>query len=76
MAAIIGEAVRTEGYSLAGAIVFTAENSEQAHAAWRSLPADVTVVVLTASAAAWLADTLPSQPGSPGPGMLLAVMRE
>jgi vacuolar-type H+-ATPase subunit F/Vma7 len=74
MAAVIGEAVRTEGFALAGAMVLTAESSEQAHAAWRSLPTDVTVVVLTASVAAWLADILPSGPEPSGPRMLLVVM--
>ncbi len=69
-AAVIGEAVRTEGFSLAGAMVFTAEDAGQARAAWRELPADVAVVVLTATAAAWLGDALSARPG-----MLIAVMR-
>jgi vacuolar-type H+-ATPase subunit F/Vma7 len=68
-AAVIGEAVRAEGFALAGAVVLTAEDAGQARAAWRSLPADVTVVVLTAAAAAWLGDPLPARPG-----MLVAVM--
>jgi len=66
-AAVIGEAVRTEGFALAGALVLTAEDAGQAHAAWRALPADVAVVVLTARAAGWLGDALPSPPG-PGAG--------
>ena len=70
-AAVIGEAVRTEGFALAGAVVYTAEDSGQAHAAWRSLPADIAAVVLTARAAAWLGDVTRSRPG-----MLLTVMRE
>ena len=53
-AAVIGEAVRTAGFALAGAVVLAAENEEEARAAWRSLPADVGVLVLTARAAAWL----------------------
>ncbi len=53
-AAVIGEAVRTAGFALAGAVVLAAENEEEARAAWRSLPADVAVLVLTARAAAWL----------------------
>jgi vacuolar-type H+-ATPase subunit F/Vma7 len=68
-AAVIGEAVQTEGFALAGAVVLTAEDAAQAHAAWRSLPADVAVLVLTARAAAWLGDAPQSRPG-----LLLAVM--
>ena len=49
-AAVIGEAVRTAGFALAGAVVLAAENEEEARAAWRSLPADVAVLVLTARA--------------------------
>ena len=75
-AAVIGEATRTEGFALAGAVVFTAENLDEAHAAWRSLPADVAVLVLTARAAAWLDDALHTGPGRSRPGMLLAVMPE
>jgi len=53
-AAVIGEAVRVEGYAMAGAVVYPAEDADQAHAAWRSMPADIVVVVMTARAAAWL----------------------
>jgi len=53
-AAVIGEAMRVEGYALAGAVVYPAEDADQARAAWRSLPSDIAVVVLTARAAAWL----------------------
>lgn len=53
-AAVIGEAVRTAGFALAGAVVLAAENPEEARAAWRELPADAAVLVLTARAAAWL----------------------
>ena len=55
-AAVIGEAVRVQGYALAGAVVYPAEDAEQAHAVWRSLPPDIAVVVLTARAAAWLGE--------------------
>lgn len=68
-AAVIGESVRTEGFALAGALVLTAENADQVRAAWRSLPADVGVLVLTSSAAAWLGDAPRSRPG-----VLVAVM--
>jgi vacuolar-type H+-ATPase subunit F/Vma7 len=70
VAAVIGETVQTEGFALAGAVVLTADDPGQAHAAWGSLPADVTLVVLTANAAAWLAGALPSRAG-----VLVAVMR-
>ena len=55
-AAVIGETVRVQGYVLAGAVVYPAEDADHAHAAWRSLPPDIAVVVLTARAAAWLGD--------------------
>jgi len=53
-AAVIGEAVRTAGFALAGAVVLTADSQQDARTAWRELPADIAVVVLTAHAAAWL----------------------
>lgn len=53
-AAVIGEAVRTAGFALAGTVVFAAEGQEEAQAAWRELPADIAVLVLTARAAGWL----------------------
>jgi len=55
-AAVIGEMVRVQGYVLAGAVVYPAEDAEQARAAWRSLPPDIAVVMLTARAAAWLGE--------------------
>lgn len=55
-AAVIGEAVRTAGFALAGAVVTTAETPAEARAAWRALPADVAVLVLTPRAAGWLGD--------------------
>jgi len=57
-AAVIGESARTAGFALAGALVFPAENPDEARAAWASLPADVAVLILTPRAAAWL-DTVP-----------------
>jgi vacuolar-type H+-ATPase subunit F/Vma7 len=68
-AAVIGESVRTAGFALAGAVVLTAENQDEAQAAWRSLPADIEVLVLTARAAAWLADV-----PQPRRDVLVAVM--
>jgi vacuolar-type H+-ATPase subunit F/Vma7 len=57
-AAVIGESTRTAGFALAGALVFPAENPDEARAAWSGLPADVTVLIVTPRAAAWL-DTAP-----------------
>jgi vacuolar-type H+-ATPase subunit F/Vma7 len=54
--AVIGEATRTAGYAMAGAVVLVAENSDEAQTAWCSLPADIAVLVLTAQAAAWLGE--------------------
>ena len=74
--AVIGEGVRVQGFTLAGALVFAADDAAGARAAWRSLPLDVEVAVLTPAAAGWLAsalsgagrarpagDTLPRRPG-------------
>jgi vacuolar-type H+-ATPase subunit F/Vma7 len=61
-AAVIGEATRTAGFALAGATVLPAETQDEARAAWLSLPADIAVVVLTPSAAAWLGEALRSRP--------------
>jgi hypothetical protein len=80
--AVIGEGVRVQGFALAGALVFAAEDPGGARAAWRSLPADVEVVVLTPGAAAWLADALGSGGTARGragtlprrPGVLTVVM--
>jgi vacuolar-type H+-ATPase subunit F/Vma7 len=55
-AAVIGEAVRTEGFALAGALVLPAEDPVEARAAWDALPADVAVLVLTPRAACWLGE--------------------
>jgi vacuolar-type H+-ATPase subunit F/Vma7 len=61
-AAVIGEATRTAGFALAGAVVLVAENSDEARTAWRSLPADIAVLVLTARAAAWLGGAASTSP--------------
>ena len=49
--AVIGEGVRVQGFTLAGALVFAADDAAGARAAWRSLPLDVEVAVLTPAAA-------------------------
>jgi vacuolar-type H+-ATPase subunit F/Vma7 len=52
--AAIGERVRVQGFRLAGALVFDAEEPTAVRAAWNGLPMDVAVVVLTPASAAAL----------------------
>lgn len=61
-AAVLGESSRIQGFALAGALVFPAEDETEVRAAWRSLPADVDVVIVTARAAAWLGEQLTARP--------------
>jgi vacuolar-type H+-ATPase subunit F/Vma7 len=61
--AVIGEKLRVQGYALAGAVVRAADDEAGALRAWRALPGDVVVVVLTARAARWLGDELARRPG-------------
>jgi hypothetical protein len=49
--AVLGERVRVEGYSLAGAVVYPADDPEEVRGAWGELPDDVAMVVLTPAAA-------------------------
>jgi hypothetical protein len=78
--AVIGEEARVGGFVLAGALVFMAEDAAGARAAWRSLPPDVAVAVLTPRAVGWLRDvTGGAAPASPDglprrPGVLPVVM--
>lgn len=62
-AAVIGEALRVEGYALPGAAVYTAEDEAGVRRAWQALPDDVAVVVLTPRAAGWLGDEIAGRPG-------------
>jgi hypothetical protein len=62
-AAVIGEPLLIYGYGLAGALLCPASDRAAAVRAWKGLPADVSVAVLTGSAARWLADELASRPG-------------
>ena len=50
--AVIGEASLVGGFALAGAVVLVADDPEAVRAAWRGLPNDVCVVMLTEAAAA------------------------
>jgi vacuolar-type H+-ATPase subunit F/Vma7 len=49
--AVIGETSRVLGFGLAGARALAADDDAAVLAAWRALPADVAVVVLTPRAA-------------------------
>ena len=52
--AAIGERARVDGFALVGALVRAADTPAEVRAAWRALPSDVAVVLLTSSAAAAL----------------------
>ncbi len=62
-AAVIGEELRVQGYALAGALVCAADDEAGVRRAWRELPGDVVVVLLTARAAGWLGGELARRPG-------------
>jgi vacuolar-type H+-ATPase subunit F/Vma7 len=62
VAAVIGEALSVEGYALAGAVVRPAESQDEARAAWQSLPPDTVLLIMTASAAGWLAAETAGRP--------------
>lgn len=61
-AAVIGDALVVEGYALAGAIVHAADSQAEAADAWEALAPDTALVIMTPSAAAWLADRLTQRP--------------
>lgn len=69
-AAVIGEALVVEGYALAGAAVYPAQDRDQATAAWQALPPGTGLVIMSASAAEWLAGHLAQRPE-----ILTAVLR-
>jgi hypothetical protein len=69
-AAVIGELLAIQGYALAGAAICPADGQSEAAAAWDALPPTTALVILTASAAAWLADRLGQRPD-----VLTAVIR-
>lgn len=53
--AALGERERIRGFAFAGVRLAAAESPDAARAAWRALPADVGLVILTADAHAALA---------------------
>ena len=66
--AAIGERVEVEGLGLAGVLVRSAEDPDEVLVAWRSLPPDVALVILTPAAAC----VVPAKP--PGSLPLTAVL--
>ncbi|MFY1670256.1 hypothetical protein ACN27G_09885 [Plantactinospora sp. WMMB334] len=64
--AVIGAEPLVRGFGLAGAVVLPAGDAERARAAWRQLPADVSVVILTPAAATAVEACRPS-PGTGTP---------
>lgn len=67
--AVIGAQPAVQGYGLAGALVRVADDPEAVRRAWQTLPADVSVVVLTRAAQAALSGHLDAATGP-----LIAVM--
>jgi vacuolar-type H+-ATPase subunit F/Vma7 len=67
--AAIGAETRIRGYALAGVLLLPAETADEVREAWRQLPADVAVVMLTEAAAADL-----DRPDPPAGPPFLAVM--
>jgi hypothetical protein len=61
--AVIGEPRRIHGYGLPDAILCPATDQAEAVLAWRDLPDDIDVAVLTPSAARWLASEIAGRPG-------------
>src|SRR5216683_1506895 len=61
--AVIGEPLRIHGYGLPDAILCPATDQAEAVLAWRDLPDDIDVAVLTPSAARWLASEIAGRPG-------------
>jgi vacuolar-type H+-ATPase subunit F/Vma7 len=60
--AIIGEELGVQGYAMAGAVVCAADDEAGVLRAWRELPGDVAVVLLTVRAAGWLGGELAGRP--------------
>jgi hypothetical protein len=61
--AVIGEPLQIHQYGLAGAVLCPAADQAEAVLAWRDMPEDIEVAVLTPSAALWLASEIARRPG-------------
>lgn len=59
---VLGDPGRVRGFRLAGVTVIDAAEPRGIEQAWESLPEDTAVLVLTADAAAVLADRLEERP--------------
>jgi len=57
--AVLGEQTAVEGFALAGVLMCAADNPDEILAAWRSLPADLALVILTPAAACSVPDRRP-----------------
>jgi vacuolar-type H+-ATPase subunit F/Vma7 len=55
---VLGESVRVQGYSLAGAKTIVADSPDEVQREWGALDGDVTLVVLTPFAAETLGDAV------------------
>ena len=55
---VLGESVRVQDYSFAGAVPIVAETPDEVRQQWAALEGDVSLVILTPSAAAALGDTV------------------
>lgn len=56
---VLGEPGRVGGFRLAGATVMEATGQSEVDRAWRALPADTALLILTQRAAAVVRDRLP-----------------
>ena len=61
-ATVIGEELAVEGYALAGCVLLPADNPDEVNSAWQALPPDTVLLILTQTAASWLADRLAQRP--------------
>lgn len=71
--AVIGERARVGGFALVGAVVMPADDAGEIDDAWRALPPDVAVAVLTPKVARRLEELAGPGP-PPRPGLLTVVM--
>ena len=58
---VLGEPGRVGGFRLGGATVIEAQGSDDVERAWRALPGDTTLLILTPGAAEVIADRLPER---------------